>query len=186
MDRKGKLVRWNAERGFGFIACDDLDKEVFVHISTLKAMPRLPVIGDVIIFKVEIDDDGKLKAAQAYIEGLQAQSVQPTTSPPLKMTNNKGKRGSSFGSLALVAAVVVVVFVVNKFNQVTQPSAATIPTEQRTPVEVGIPEPQFHCDGRQHCSQMTSCAEARFFIQNCPNTKMDGDRDGIPCEKQWC
>jgi hypothetical protein len=41
---------------------------------------------------------------------------------------------------------------------------------------------QFRCDGRQHCSQMTSRAEAEFFLKNCPNTKMDGDRDGIPCE----
>jgi hypothetical protein len=44
----------------------------------------------------------------------------------------------------------------------------------------------FSCDGRTHCSQMTSCAEATFFIRNCPNTKMDGDRDGVPCEQQWC
>jgi len=42
--------------------------------------------------------------------------------------------------------------------------------------------PSFTCDGRQHCSQMTSRAEAVFFVRNCPNTKMDGDRDGIPCE----
>ena len=40
----------------------------------------------------------------------------------------------------------------------------------------------FRCDGRQYCSQMTSRAEAVFFINNCPNTKMDGDNDGIPCE----
>jgi len=41
---------------------------------------------------------------------------------------------------------------------------------------------KFSCDGRQHCSQMTSRNEAVYFIQNCPNTKMDGDHDGIPCE----
>ena len=40
----------------------------------------------------------------------------------------------------------------------------------------------FKCDGRQYCSQMTSRAEAEFFIRNCPDTKMDGDNDGIPCE----
>ena len=44
----------------------------------------------------------------------------------------------------------------------------------------------YKCDGRTHCSQMRSCAEAKYFIQNCPNTKMDGDSDGIPCENQWC
>ncbi|MGZ8136758.1 MAG: excalibur calcium-binding domain-containing protein [Methylococcaceae bacterium] len=44
----------------------------------------------------------------------------------------------------------------------------------------------YKCDGRTHCSQMTSCEEASFFLQNCPGTKMDGNNDGIPCEKQWC
>lgn len=45
---------------------------------------------------------------------------------------------------------------------------------------------QFKCDGRTRCSQMTSCAEATFFLKNCPGVKMDGDNDGIPCERQWC
>jgi hypothetical protein len=43
-------------------------------------------------------------------------------------------------------------------------------------------EPQFHCDGRQYCSQMTSRAEAKYFVRYCPNTRIDGDHDGIPCE----
>lgn len=42
------------------------------------------------------------------------------------------------------------------------------------------------CDGRIHCSQMTSCAEAKYFLAHCPGVQMDGDRNGIPCEKQWC
>ena len=45
---------------------------------------------------------------------------------------------------------------------------------------------RFACDGRTHCSQMTSCEEATYFIQHCPNTKMDGNNDGVPCERQWC
>ena len=43
----------------------------------------------------------------------------------------------------------------------------------------------FSCDGRQHCSQMRSREEALFFIQHCPDTKMDGDSDGEPCESQF-
>ncbi len=45
---------------------------------------------------------------------------------------------------------------------------------------------QFSCDGRTHCSQMRSCAEATYFIQHCPGTQMDGNHDGVPCERQWC
>ena len=51
----------------------------------------------------------------------------------------------------------------------------------------------FACDGRKYCSQMTSCAEAMYFLENCPGVKMDGSGpgqdgpgDGIPCERQWC
>lgn len=45
---------------------------------------------------------------------------------------------------------------------------------------------RYRCDGRTHCNQMTSCAEARYFLAHCPGVKMDGDGDGIPCEMQWC
>jgi hypothetical protein len=51
----------------------------------------------------------------------------------------------------------------------------------------------FQCDGRTRCSEMTSCEEAKFFLANCPNVKMDGrgegkggSGDGVPCESQWC
>lgn len=46
--------------------------------------------------------------------------------------------------------------------------------------------PRITCDGRTRCSQMKSCAEATYFIRNCPGVEMDGDRDGVPCESQWC
>lgn len=47
-------------------------------------------------------------------------------------------------------------------------------------------DPGFRCDGRQHCTQMRSCSEAKYFLANCPGVKMDGNGDGIPCERQWC
>jgi len=60
---------------------------------------------------------------------------------------------------------------------------STYPTQATTEEK---PDPNYQCDGRVHCSQMTSCEEAQFFLDNCPGTKMDGDHDGIPCEQQWC
>ncbi|MFW1641505.1 cold shock domain-containing protein [Vibrio parahaemolyticus] len=44
----------------------------------------------------------------------------------------------------------------------------------------------FSCQGKTHCSQMTSCNEAKFYLKNCPNVKIDGDNDGVPCESQLC
>lgn len=60
------------------------------------------------------------------------------------------------------------------------------PLPSVSPVRDHPPTQSFKCDGRTHCSQMRSCEEATFFLQNCPGVKMDGNNDGIPCEKQWC
>lgn len=43
----------------------------------------------------------------------------------------------------------------------------------------------FSCDGRKYCSQMRSYEEAVYFNSHCPDTKMDGDGDGVPCESQF-
>jgi hypothetical protein len=58
--------------------------------------------------------------------------------------------------------------------------------ERSTPRRDVGDDSRFRCDGRTHCSQMSSCAEATWFLEHCPGTEMDGDRDGIPCEKQYC
>lgn len=44
----------------------------------------------------------------------------------------------------------------------------------------------FQCDGRIHCFQMRSCGEARYFVRNCPGTRMVGNNDGERCEQQLC
>jgi hypothetical protein len=68
--------------------------------------------------------------------------------------------------------------------------ATAIPATHTSSGELSPPattaSTSYRCDGRQHCSQMGSCAEAKFFISNCPGVKMDGDGDGIPCEDQLC
>jgi micrococcal nuclease len=46
--------------------------------------------------------------------------------------------------------------------------------------------PAFRCDGRTRCPQMRSCEEATFFLKNCPGVQMDGDGNGVPCERQFC
>jgi endonuclease YncB( thermonuclease family) len=38
------------------------------------------------------------------------------------------------------------------------------------------------CGTKTYCREMTSCAEARFHLEHCKRTRLDGDRDGVPCE----
>ena len=61
------------------------------------------------------------------------------------------------------------------------------PTSQApAPVPLLADAGASRCDGRTYCSQMRSCEEATYFLQHCPGVKMDGDHDGVPCERQWC
>lgn len=61
------------------------------------------------------------------------------------------------------------------------------PQSQPQPVTAPAPAaPAFRCDGRTRCTQMRSCAEAHYFLANCPGVQMDGNRNGVPCEEQWC
>jgi hypothetical protein len=74
--------------------------------------------------------------------------------------------------------------------QPTQPARPTAPARASGSALSALSPPTaeslFQCDGRRRCPEMRSCAEARFYLANCPGTKMDGDDDGIPCEDQHC
>jgi endonuclease YncB( thermonuclease family) len=42
----------------------------------------------------------------------------------------------------------------------------------------------FDCAVRKtRCKQMGSCEEARFYLTRCHSHWLDGDKDGVPCEK---
>ncbi|MCC6209014.1 MAG: excalibur calcium-binding domain-containing protein [Gammaproteobacteria bacterium] len=68
-------------------------------------------------------------------------------------------------------------------DDAAEPDSSFLPPDESTADSSAT---SFKCDGRTYCSQMTSCAEATLFIRNCPDTKMDGNNDGVPCESQWC
>ena len=64
MISKGKLVRWNDDRGFGFIKAESTQQDVFVHIS---AVERSGLTGladnQKVSFDMEEGRDGREMAA---------------------------------------------------------------------------------------------------------------------------
>ena len=38
------------------------------------------------------------------------------------------------------------------------------------------------CGSKRYCREMTSCEEAKFYLQKCGRSSLDGDSDGVPCE----
>jgi len=46
-----------------------------------------------------------------------------------------------------------------------------------------VPNRSYNCGKKRYCSQMTSCEEAMFYYRVCSLKRLDGDGDGIPCER---
>ncbi|CAH0272249.1 hypothetical protein ROS9278_03699 [Roseomonas sp. CECT 9278] len=42
---------------------------------------------------------------------------------------------------------------------------------------------RWRCGEKTYCTQMTSCDEALFHFRHCGLLRLDGDRDGVPCER---
>ena len=177
---KGKLARWNDDKGFGFISAGNEGRDIFIHISALKRMSRRPEVGDIIVYQTQTDQEGKIKAINAKIEGV-AEITARSTSRNYKDKN----KNNVFSKLIPVFLVVAIGFVAydqfimkGKFEQKI-PFSLFSGTEEKNVYN-------YSCQGKVYCSEMTSCDEAKFYLRNCPNTQMDGDGDGIPCESQWC
>lgn len=41
----------------------------------------------------------------------------------------------------------------------------------------------FTCGAKRFCKQMSSCDEACFYLQQCGLTRLDGNSDGVPCNR---
>ncbi|MEH6735509.1 MAG: excalibur calcium-binding domain-containing protein [Shewanella sp.] len=201
---RGTLVRWNTEKGFGFIKPETGEnQDVFIHISTLKHMARKPIVGDEILFHRENQPDGKVKAVKASIEGV---AVMSNTTRPASHTgqhhrNSPSHQDENYRSSPVLGRVIMLIILLGVgifgYKQYQKMTATPVLTNENVeqmewtptvskPSSINL-QPQFRCEaGKTHCSQMRSCAEATFYTRNCPGTEMDGDGDGVPCERQFC
>ena len=185
MQTEGTLAKWNDERGFGFIVPRLGGQEVFVHVSSLPRDGQRPRIGETLWFDVEVDQSGRKRAVRV-VRPARAVAPQPAR-------GERGVRRRTGGVVrALVSAAIVLALGVYGYGEFSRRSGADAGAADHEPAgravvpQAAPAEARFRCDGRTHCSQMTSCAEATYFLRNCPGTKMDGDGDGVPCEQQWC
>ena len=178
MRTHGTLTKWNDDRGFGFIKPAEGTEEIFVHISAFPRDSGRPQVGQVITYETEIGDKGKLRAVSVLWPG----GRKPLRNPSRGSQKSETRRAP----VAMVACLLVMAgcaFGYSQYSKSVAPIPAANPSKTQASNESSLPA---RCDGRQHCSQMKSCAEAKYFIKHCPNTKMDGDNDGIPCEQDLC
>ncbi len=184
----GKLEKWNDDRGFGFIMPTRGGDSVFVHISAFPRDSGRPKVGEPLSFEVEPAGDGKRRAVNVQRPGQRPVPRPSTVTRHAPPNMREGRTGSSvLGRLVpvvLVAALGVYGYTV--YSDKRALSARVVVDQSPAALPAAPAAGLYRCDGRTHCSQMTSCDEAMFFLRHCPNTQMDGDGNGIPCEKQWC
>jgi len=187
--KKGKLIRWVDAKGFGFIKPENGNGDIFIHISALKGMERKPIIGDIIHYEIMTDTNNKVRAVNAKIEGVR----QVLTLEPIKhkrkseisyrtkpVTPRKTVKPKNRFKLLPAIIIGIAVFIYSKFSEETP-----ITTHAPQKIKHIRAVERFQCQGKVWCTEMTSYEEAVFYLRNCPGTKMDGDGDGIPCERQF-
>jgi cold shock CspA family protein len=59
MRMKGKLIKWNDDKAFGFIAPNGGGDHVFIDKTALSNRKRIPKINDVITFTISKDKQGR-------------------------------------------------------------------------------------------------------------------------------
>ena len=69
MRYKGKLIKWNAEKAFGFIQPNAGGTDVFIHKTALSNRKRTPQINDIITFSITESKDGRYSASDATFLG---------------------------------------------------------------------------------------------------------------------
>jgi uncharacterized membrane protein YsdA (DUF1294 family)/cold shock CspA family protein len=93
MKRQGTLVRWEKDRGFGFIRSPDVSADVFVHLRDFTARGITPQVGMKVAFE-EIHVGGKgpravaVQAAAAVQQRPQERQRQPTRPAGSARTRN--------------------------------------------------------------------------------------------------
>jgi len=179
---EGNLSKWNDDRGFGFITPTQGGQEIFVHISTFPKDGARPKLGEKLSFEIETDNTGK-KRAKNLLRPERSSAARTATAPPRRAApyQRKERPGIFSRAVSLLIVLGLVGYGYSEYSQHTSPLAANAPKQEMQEFSQA-----YRCDGRKHCSQMTSCAEATFFLRNCPNVQMDGNNDGVPCEQQWC
>ena len=69
MRLKGKLIKWDAQKAFGFIAPNGGGDHIFIHKTAFSNRQRPPQINDVITFSITKDKQGRYCAGDATFSG---------------------------------------------------------------------------------------------------------------------
>ena len=85
MRRKGKIISWNDDRGYGFITPLQGGKQVFIHVSALSDRNRRPEVNEVVTYALSKDKQGRSCAANATLAGDKLKKKAAKKSNPIAL-----------------------------------------------------------------------------------------------------
>lgn len=150
---KGRLKTWKDDRGFGFIKPDDGSKDVFLHISALKGTSRRPKVGDIILYELATDSEGKIRASNASIQGAALRSLdlspnQTQTQVPKEFrtnarksplpTRHKRKKRRPVEILISLGSIAVIAILAMEFRASDSPSPVSSVTKPECNIKGNI------------------------------------------------
>jgi len=171
---QGRIGEWKDDRGFGFITPNGGGPRVFLHISSFSERGHRPSVGSLVTYELVTDHKGRPRAHSARFVGDSA--------------GNRSARPNFV--VAVLGAILIVCFgSYVAYVRLSHPNSTVSASVYKifSARDALRKHAEFQCEPtKSSCSRMTSCAEAFFHQERCGVSGMDGDRDGIPCEQQWC
>ncbi|OYY95826.1 MAG: hypothetical protein B7Y41_00625 [Hydrogenophilales bacterium 28-61-23] len=172
MRYQGRISNWKDDKGYGFVVQNGASEPVFAHIKSFSNRQRRPVGDEIVSYEIATEANGRKRA-----ENIEFVSTSSTEAWKTK--------GGTFPMKKLIVLILIGIAGWQVYGKYQNRNTDNSNLPETKDENITTPA-NFSCDGRTHCSQMTSCEEATFFLKNCPGVEMDGNHDGEPCEQQWC
>lgn len=95
MRHQGKIATWKDDKGFGFIAPNGGDAQIFVHISSFSNQQRRPTGNEIVTYELKRDEKGRAQAFAVVFVGERTRPFKP----------------SGYSSIPLLLSCIFLVFV---------------------------------------------------------------------------
>lgn len=157
---KEVLIRYKTEDRYGRILGE-------VYLSGLNINQQQVLHGFAWVYRIYCNGRDYLCLEATAREHSLGIWSQPEPVPPWEYRKDKDADGSWFTPIYAVQ---------------NAGDLCSLPSDESRPKENVTEEQPYKCGTKRYCKEMESCDEALYFYQVCNVSRLDGDKDGIPCE----
>lgn len=121
-------------------------------------------------FETKEEKDSNLEEGQTQTK-QEGQEGEKEITYKITLENGKEIKRDKVSEKVIKEPVIKIVSIGTKIIIQPQPSTKSV-----------APASKYSCGSKSTCGQMSSCEEAKYFYNTCGLSKLDRDKDGVPCE----